>query len=118
MKKNTEVKCECEGTGFIAVADNGGEGVEHVECGLKDQLARHLRKGHGWIASGELQRMRWFDDRGRLLTPANISRRLRELAADGVLEVQIRNRHAHYRLAQKELLCLPSEVTLHSLPRA
>ena len=21
------------GTGFIAVADNGGEGIEHVECG-------------------------------------------------------------------------------------
>jgi hypothetical protein len=33
MDKKIEVKCECEGTGFIAVADNGGEGVEHIECG-------------------------------------------------------------------------------------
>jgi hypothetical protein len=33
MKKRILVSCECEGTGFIAVADNGGEGVEHVECG-------------------------------------------------------------------------------------
>jgi len=33
MAKKIEVKCECEGTGFIAVADNGGEGVEHFECG-------------------------------------------------------------------------------------
>jgi hypothetical protein len=33
MDKRIEVKCECEGTGFIAVADNGGEGVEHFECG-------------------------------------------------------------------------------------
>jgi len=33
MKKTIEVKCECEGTGLIAVADNGGDGVEHVECG-------------------------------------------------------------------------------------
>ena len=33
MEKKIEVKCECEGTGFIAIADNGGFGVEHVECG-------------------------------------------------------------------------------------
>ena len=33
MKKRILVSCECEGTGFVAVADNGGEGVEHVECG-------------------------------------------------------------------------------------
>ena len=33
MRKNIEVKCECEGTGFVAVADNDGDGVEHVECG-------------------------------------------------------------------------------------
>ena len=30
--KKILVEFECEGTGFIAVADNGGEGVEHVEC--------------------------------------------------------------------------------------
>jgi hypothetical protein len=33
MDKKIDVKCECQGTGFIAVADDGGEGVEHVECG-------------------------------------------------------------------------------------
>src|SRR6202049_1942026 len=33
MDKKIDVKCECEGTGFTAVADDGGEGVEHVECG-------------------------------------------------------------------------------------
>ena len=27
------IKVACEGTGFIAVADNGGEGIEHIECG-------------------------------------------------------------------------------------
>ncbi len=34
MNKKIEVKCEagCE-AGFIAVADNGGDGIEHVECG-------------------------------------------------------------------------------------
>jgi len=28
-----EVKCDCDGIGFIAVADNGGDGIEHVERG-------------------------------------------------------------------------------------
>ena len=33
MEKKISVTCECEGTGFIAGADNGDDGVEHVECG-------------------------------------------------------------------------------------
>jgi hypothetical protein len=33
--KKIEVKCECKGTGLIAVADNGGEGIEHVERGQR-----------------------------------------------------------------------------------
>ena len=33
MEKRIKVACECEGTGFIAVADNGGDGIEHVESG-------------------------------------------------------------------------------------
>src|ERR1700682_4890144 len=36
------------------------------------------------------QRIEWKDSLGRLATPSNISRRLRELAVDGVLEVQIK----------------------------
>jgi hypothetical protein len=44
MEKRIKVACECEGTGFIAVADNGGEDVERVECGqhhpaFKDALS-------------------------------------------------------------------------------
>jgi hypothetical protein len=69
--------------------------------GISDQLARFMRKGHGWVASGDIQRMEWRDNKGNLATPSNISRRLRELAVAGVLEVQIRRGHAHYRLAQK-----------------
>jgi hypothetical protein len=70
---------------------------------LKEQLTLHLRHGHGWIASGDLQRMHWYDNKGSLVTPANISRRLRELQNDDVLEVQIRKGHAYYRLAQLNL---------------
>jgi hypothetical protein len=57
MDKKIEVHRECEGTGFIAVADNGGEGVEHVECGQHhpafqdapsvDELLAHIGKQTG-----------------------------------------------------------------------
>jgi hypothetical protein len=53
------------------------------------------------LPSGDLQRMHCYDGHGRRATPANVSGRLREFAADGVLEVQIRNTHEHYRVAQK-----------------
>jgi hypothetical protein len=33
METRILVSCECKGTGFIAVADNGGDGIERVECG-------------------------------------------------------------------------------------
>jgi hypothetical protein len=33
MDKTIDVKCECEGTGFISIAENGDEGFEQVECG-------------------------------------------------------------------------------------
>jgi DNA-binding HxlR family transcriptional regulator len=56
---------------------------------LREKLTKHLREGLG------------IREHGALATPSNISRRLRELEVDGVLEVQIRKGHAHYRLAQK-----------------
>jgi hypothetical protein len=35
MEKRILVSCDCEGTGFIASADSGGDGIEHVECGQR-----------------------------------------------------------------------------------
>ena len=63
MEKTIEVKCECEGTGFIKVADNGGDSVEHVECGQPafqdamsvDELIDAIGK-HTGISSDFLQR--------------------------------------------------------------
>ena len=69
---------------------------------IREQLTKHLRDGHGFVSSGDLQRIEWRDSRGALATPSNISRRLRELAADGVLEVQIRGGHAYCRPIQME----------------
>jgi arginine repressor len=73
---------------------------------LKERLVRYLRNHHGFIASGDLQRLPWKDSRGTLITPANISRRLRELAAEGLLQVRIRKGHAFYTVAQKQLSLL------------
>ena len=52
-----EVKCVCEGTGFIAVAHNGGDGIEHIACGQHhppfqdapsvDELLAHIGKRTG-----------------------------------------------------------------------
>jgi DNA-binding HxlR family transcriptional regulator len=75
---------------------------------LKEKLTQHLRDGHGFVASGDLQRLPWKDSRGNLVTPSNISRRLRELAAEGILQVQIRRGHAYYRIAEKQLSLLES----------
>ena len=57
MEKKIVVKCECQGTDFIAVADNGGDGIEHVECGQHhpafkdassvDELLAHIGKQTG-----------------------------------------------------------------------
>jgi hypothetical protein len=73
---------------------------------ISEQLAKFLRNGHGFVASGDLQRIIWRDKHGNLATPSNISRRLRELAADGVLQVQIRRGHAYYAVAEKQLSLL------------
>ena len=45
MDKKIEVKCECEGTGFVAVAENGGEGIEHVELGQHHPALKDFRFG-------------------------------------------------------------------------
>jgi uncharacterized protein involved in high-affinity Fe2+ transport len=57
MEKRLSVSCECEGTGFVAVADNGGDCIEHVECGQHhpafqhapsvDELLAHIGKQTG-----------------------------------------------------------------------
>jgi DNA-binding Lrp family transcriptional regulator len=64
---------------------------------LKERLARYLRNNHGWIASGDLQRI---VAEKTAYSPQNVGRRLRELENDGVLEVQLRRGHAYYRIAE------------------
>jgi hypothetical protein len=65
MGKKIEVKCECEGTGLIAVADNGGEGVEHVQCGQHHPAYKAdigSRIGNIMEAAKEIERLASTDD--------------------------------------------------------
>ncbi len=62
---------------------------------LRDRLIRYYKTRHTmWISSGELQRIV-----GELTTytPANVSRRLRELQNENLLEVKQVKGHAWYK---------------------
>jgi hypothetical protein len=61
-------------------------------------LARELRNNHGWIAKGEIEKLVMEKT---TCTADNTGTRLRELAKEGVLEVQKRRGHAFYRLKRK-----------------
>lgn len=52
------------------------------------------------VASGEIQRM---VQQKTVYTPANATRRLRELAEEGLLTVKQIKGHAHYKLASQSL---------------
>jgi DNA-binding transcriptional ArsR family regulator len=63
---------------------------------LKARLEEYFRRNHSmFIASGDLQRLVMQKTN---YTPQNVGRRLRELAEEGVLEVEYRKGHAYYRL--------------------
>lgn len=68
---------------------------------LKDRLYRYLLGGHGFVASGDLQRLVVEKTK---YTPRTAVRRLEELAAEGKLEVQYRKGHAYYRAADVQAL--------------
>jgi DNA-binding transcriptional ArsR family regulator len=64
------------------------------ELSLKDRIYAYCQKRPGVaIPSGEIQRL--VVERTSY-TPANASRRLRELAEDGLLKVEQVKGHAHY----------------------
>lgn len=68
---------------------------------LKERLEEYFKRNHSiWIASGHLQRIA---SEKTTYTPSNVSRRLRELENEGVLEVEYRKGHAWYKLKDKQL---------------
>lgn len=64
---------------------------------LRDRLMRYLLKQHGWVASGDLQRLVVAHTS---YTPRTAVRRLEELANEGKLKVEYRKGHAFYRAKQ------------------
>ena len=64
---------------------------------LRDRLYKYLLKQHGWVASGDLQRLVVAHTD---YTPRTAVRRLEEMAEAGTLRVEYRKGHAFYS-AQK-----------------
>lgn len=68
------------------------------EQSLKNRILRYLQKHGGWIASGTIQQLA---HQAGYYSPANASRRCRELENDNELEVEYRKGHAWYRAKQR-----------------
>lgn len=77
---------------------------------LKQKLVEWLRANPGLHASGSLQRLEWRDSRGKLASPSNLSRRLRELAEDGKITVEYIRGHAHYSYTPQRRVITKVEV--------
>lgn len=78
---------------------------------LKERLLRHLLRTHGWISSGELQRLVVQHTK---FTPRTAVRRLQELQEEGFLEREIRKGHAWYRA--KDGVEMPKEQNPDFIP--
>lgn len=78
---------------------------------LKERLLKYLRGQKGFVASGELQRL---VVKHTTYTPRTTCRRLEELAADGLLEVEYRKGHAYYKATQDPLKAM--EAFWNSIP--
>ena len=69
------------------------------ELSLKERLYRYLLKQHGFVASGDLQRI--VAER-TTYSPQNVGRRLRELVESGDLVVKYIKGHAWYKANETE----------------
>ncbi len=61
---------------------------------LRERIIKYLQKRDYFVASGDIQRL--AQENG-YYSPQNSGRRLRELAEEGILEVDYRKGHAWYR---------------------
>ncbi len=68
---------------------------------LKDRLYNYLLRTHGWMPSGNLQRI---VSQQTTYTPQNVGRRLRELVTEGKLEVRYIKGHAQYRVPDRQTM--------------
>lgn len=79
-----------------------------MKTSLRQRILNYYERNKGnWIASGTLQRL---VAEKTTYTPQNVGRRLRELAEDGLLEVEYREGHAWYRFKEQ-----PQKVVRRSI---
>lgn len=70
---------------------------------VPQQLSDYIKSlAPAQVASGTLQRLPWKNRNGSLAVPRSVVRRLEELAEDGTLSVEIKDRHAWYSWANKK----------------
>lgn len=76
---------------------------------LKARLLKwlHQQAPESFIPSGEIQRV---VATATSYSPANVTRRLRELQTEGKVEVVYKKGHAHYRVTQKDSVPLDDEL--------
>lgn len=70
-----------------------------MKLSLKARLLAWLKRQPDWTPSGNIQRIA---AENTTYTPSNVSRRLRELVGENVIEVELRKNHAYYRIKQKQ----------------
>lgn len=66
---------------------------------LKDRIYKYLLRTHGWVSSGELQRLVAQHTK---YTPRSAVRRVQELFNEGKVEREIRKNHAFYKAKRVE----------------
>lgn len=67
---------------------------------LRDRLYRYLLRQHGYVSSGELEKIVMQETN---YTAANVSRRLRELRAAGLIKRELRKGHAFYAAVRLDM---------------
>ncbi len=80
---------------------------------LRDRLYKYLLRQHGFVASGDLQRLVVAHTD---YTPRTAVRRLEEMAEAGTLEVKYIKGHAYYKTklaTQQTLAPSPTELAYH-----
>jgi hypothetical protein len=80
---------------------------------VKEQLFRYLRANPGSHAKGNLERMEWRTREGKLATPENIGRRLRELENEKKIQVEQRKNHDWYSVSSAHV---PKRQIVQQLP--
>lgn len=71
-----------------------------TKLSLSERLERYIKNRPGeWVASGDIQRI--VSEKTKY-TASNATRRLRELAEDGTLEVEYRKGHSFYRAVKPQ----------------